>query len=130
MRKYFIKTKYSKIIKKSDPKHKEYCNIGKYYRPHGNIEVIGTEYYCINCNKTFTYDEQSLIIETQKYYRRKIVSKDEINNTKERRKDKSVNFYKKSRWFLLYVFANQSFIDSYGILFKIITGFAFNIPTL
>ena len=69
------------IVSTNDPDHSEYCNIGISYKPHGNILVIGKEYYCPSCNKTFSCDKQHKIIEAQKYYQKKIVTDEEIRQT-------------------------------------------------
>ena len=90
-----------RIVRKGDPEHSRYCNIGTSYKPHGDIQVIGTEYYCPSCNKTFTCDEQGEVIDAQKYYGRSIVSEDEICNVKNNQMLTAITAILKMRWLLL-----------------------------
>ena len=71
-----------RIVRRGDPDHSSYCNVGTKYRPYDDILVIGKEYYCPSCDKSFSCDEQSEIIDAQKYYGRRIVSKAEIDRIK------------------------------------------------
>ena len=90
-----------RIVRKGDPDHSSYCSIGTNYKPYGDILVIGKEYYCPLCNKTFSCEEQGEVINAQKYYRRMIVSKDEINNVKNSNIITANNTILKMRWLLL-----------------------------
>ena len=54
-----------RVVKKGDPDHAQYCHIGTTYKPHGDILVIGKEYYCTSCNKNFSCDEQGRVIDAQ-----------------------------------------------------------------
>ena len=67
-----------RIIYKGDPEHKAYCTISGKYKPYGDILVIGKAYYCLLCNKYFSCDAQGEIIKAQKYYKKHIVTKEEI----------------------------------------------------
>lgn len=76
-----------RIVRKSDPDHRKYCSsfgvrpfvfVGK-YRLHGDLRVIGTEYYCEHCDKSFSCDEQGEIKNAQNYFVRHVVSKEEVD---------------------------------------------------
>ena len=67
-----------RVVRKGDEDHFEYCTIGRGYKPHGDILVVGVEYYCEHCCKAFSCDEQSDIKRAQKILGKKIVSEDEI----------------------------------------------------
>ncbi len=95
------KKRYERIVRKGDPDHKAYCSIGTGYKPHDDILVIGKEYYCPSCNKTFSCDEQGKVIEAQKYYQKKIVTDEEISNTYKNELMISGQNIKKLSWFLL-----------------------------
>lgn len=71
--------KTERIVRKGDPDHRLYCSIGTFYKPHGDILVIGKEYYCPLCNKSFSCDEQGEVRAAQKHYKRKVVTNEEIN---------------------------------------------------
>lgn len=75
------KKRCERIVRKGDPDHKTYCSIGTNYKPYGDILVVGKEYYCPSCNKTFSCDKQGKVIEAQKYYQKKVVTDEEISNT-------------------------------------------------
>lgn len=90
-----------RIVKKGDPDHKSYCSVGKAYKPYGDILVIGKEYWCPFCNKAFSCDEQGEIINAQKYYKKNIVTEEEINNVKNNNMLVAINHILKFRWFLL-----------------------------
>lgn len=67
-----------RIVKKGDPDHLSYCTVGTSYKPYGDILVIGKEYYCPVCQRTFSCDKQGQVMEAQEHYHRKIVSEEEI----------------------------------------------------
>ena len=90
-----------RVVRKGDPDHRAYCTIGRSYRPHGDILVIGKEYFCSSCNKAFSCDEQGEIIEAQKYYQRHIVTKEEITNVKYQKLINANDRILKMRWILL-----------------------------
>lgn len=90
-----------RIVYKNDPEHRKYCSIGTKYKPHGDILVIGKEYYCAICNRTFSCKEQSEVINAQKYYGRLIISKDEICNVKNNNMITENKAILKMRWLLL-----------------------------
>lgn len=90
-----------RVVHKGDPDHKTYCNIGTTYKPYGDILVIGKEYYCSSCNKFFSCDEQGKVIEAQKIYQRRIVTKEEITNVKNRNLIIANDKILKMRWLLL-----------------------------
>ncbi len=71
-----------KIVRKGDPDYRLYYNIGHSFKPYGDILVIGKEYFCSLCNKSFSCDEQREIIKAQKYYHRHVVTKEEISMLK------------------------------------------------
>ena len=96
------KKRTERIVYKGDPDHREYCSIGTSYNPHGDILVIGKEYFCSSCNKSFSCDDQGKIIEAQKHYKRHIVTDEEIANVKNQ-KLITVNYsILKMRWLLLF----------------------------
>ena len=90
-----------KIVHKGDPDHKIYCHIGTTYKPYGDILVIGKEYFCSSCNKSFSCDEQGKVDEAQKYYKRHIVTKEEITNAKNQNLIIANDRILKMRWILL-----------------------------
>lgn len=108
------KKRSERIIMKGDPEHKTYCTVGTTYKPYGNIMVIGKEYYCYCCEKTFTCDEQSKIIEAQKHYGKKIVTEQEIQNVQSNGLIVSMHNIKKARWLLLIPVVG-GLVCSYGI---------------
>ena len=73
--------RYERIVQRGDPDHRAYCTVGRSYKPYGDILVIGKEYRCPACDKSFSCDEQGAVIEAQKYYRRKVVTDEEIRDT-------------------------------------------------
>jgi hypothetical protein len=75
------KKRCERIVRKGDPDHRLYCTVGTNYKPYGDILVLGKEYYCPSCDKTFSCDEQGRVIEAQKHYKKKIVTNEEIDNT-------------------------------------------------
>ena len=93
--------KSERIVRKGDPDHKLYCTIGTNYKPYGDILVIGKEYYCPSCNKTFSCDEQGKVIEAQRYYQKKIVTDEEISQTYKSEILVSLKNILKLRWTLL-----------------------------
>ena len=90
-----------RIVRKGDPDHEEYCNIGVSYKPHGDILVVGKEYFCPSCNKCFSCEEQGLVVDAQKFYQRHIVTKEEIDNVHCQELVKESDRILKQRWFLL-----------------------------
>ncbi len=80
-----------RIVRKDDPDHKAYCAIGTHYKPYGDILVVGKEYYCPICNKSFSCEEQAKVTKAQKHYKRKIVSNEEINCANSKLGDSSVS---------------------------------------
>ena len=90
-----------RIVHKGDPEHREYCTIGRGYKLHGDILIIGQEYFCPYCNKSFSCEEQGEVIEAQKHYQRHIVSKEEICNVKNSNMEIANNIILKMRWLLL-----------------------------
>lgn len=90
-----------RIVRKGDPDHKTYCTVGKYYKPYGDILVIGKEYFCSCCNTSFTCDRQSEVIDAQKYYRKKIVTEQEIQQVQANGQITAIQNIKKARWLLL-----------------------------
>lgn len=90
-----------RVVTKNDPDYKSYCSIGITYKPHGDILVVGRSYYCPNCQRTFTCDEQSDVINAQKAYGRKIVSEQEIATTRERRAKSLREKRIRLKWWLL-----------------------------
>ena len=101
MRRNFTEQKSERIVRKGDPDHKLYCTVGTNYKPYGDILVIGKEYYCPSCNKTFSCDEQGKVIEAQRYYQKKIVTDEEISQTYKSQILVSRNNILKLRWSLL-----------------------------
>lgn len=90
-----------RVVRKDDPDHKVYCHIGTTYKPYGDILVVGKEYFCSSCNKSFSCDEQGKIIEAQKHYQRHIVTKEEITNVKNQKLMTANDRILKLRWLLL-----------------------------
>jgi len=93
--------KTERIVKKGDPEHRVYCTVGASYHPHGDVLVIGREYYCEKCNQRFSCEEQGRIKAAQKEFKRKIVSLEEVRATGDRGVEKSLRLLKKMRWCLL-----------------------------
>lgn len=90
-----------RIVREDDFDHSKYCSVGTDYKPYGDILVIGKEYYCPSCDKAFSCDEQSKIIDAQKYYKRNAVTEEEINNVKSKAAIIENNSILKMRWLLL-----------------------------
>ena len=90
-----------RVVHKGDPDHGVYCTIGGSYRPYGDILVIGKEYFCSSCNKSYSCDEQSEIKKAQKFYQRWIVTKEEITNVKNQNLMIANDRILKMRWILL-----------------------------
>ena len=90
-----------RVVHKGDPDHRMYCTIGGSYRPYGDILVIGKEYFCSSCNKSFSCDDQGKVIEAQKHYQRNIVTEEEITNVKNQNMMIANNRILKMRWILL-----------------------------
>ncbi|MBO5285423.1 MAG: hypothetical protein J6B16_00845 [Clostridia bacterium] len=93
-----------RVVCTDDPEHRHYCHIGPSYKPHGDILVVAKEYYCPFCNKSFSCDKQSEIINAQKYYKRKIVTNEEISNIKNLKLQTAVDTILKMRWLLIIPF--------------------------
>lgn len=90
-----------RIVRKGDPDHSAYCSVGTSYKPHGDILVVGKEYYCPSCNKTFSCEEQGDVINAQKYCRKTILSQAEIDNAKENKIAVETDAILKMRWLLM-----------------------------
>ena len=90
-----------RVVHLEDPEHFSYCTIGRGYHPHGDILVIGREYWCPFCNKAFSCDEQVSIKRTQKLYRKKIVTKEEIDNSHDQCLENAKKRMLKFRWLML-----------------------------
>lgn len=90
-----------RVVRKGDPDHREYCTIGRSYKPYGDILVIGKEYFCSLCNKSFSCDDQGKVIEAQKHYQRNIVTEEEITNVKNQNLMIANDRILKMRWILL-----------------------------
>lgn len=95
------KKRTERVVRKGDPDHRAYCTIGRSYKPYGDILVIGKEYFCSSCNKSFSCDEQGKVIEAQKHYQRNIVTKEEITNVKNQNLIIANDRILKMRWILL-----------------------------
>lgn len=91
-----------RVVRKGDPDHRAYCTIGRSYKPYGDILVIGKEYFCSSCNKSFSCDEQGKVIEAQKHYQRHIVTDEEIANVKNQKLIIVNDRILKMRWLLLF----------------------------
>lgn len=78
--------KTERIVRKGDPEHHAYCTIGRGYKPHSDILVIGMQYYCEKCKLEFSCQEQAYIIKAQKELNRKLVSSDEVRSIIENKK--------------------------------------------
>ena len=91
-----------RVVRKGDPDHRAYCTIGRSYKPYGDILVIGKEYFCSSCNKSFSCDEQGKVIEAQKHYKRHIVTDEEIANVKNQKLIIVNDRILKMRWLLLF----------------------------
>ena len=94
--------KTERVVRKGDPDHRAYCTIGRSYKPYGDILVIGKEYFCSSCNKSFSCDEQGKVIEAQKHYKRHIVTDEEIANVKNQKLIIVNDRILKMRWLLLF----------------------------
>ncbi len=90
-----------RVVGKGDPEHRAYCTIGTTYKPYGDILVIGKAYYCTACGQFFSCDEQGEVMEAQKYYHRKVVSKEEIALVQQQNMQSSLKKASKYKWFLL-----------------------------
>ena len=95
------KKRTERIVRKGDPDHKVYCHIGTTYKPYGDILVIGKEYFCLSCNKSFSCDDQGKVIEAQKHYQRNVVTEEEITNVKNQHLMIANDRIFKIRWILL-----------------------------
>ena len=93
--------KTERIVRKGEPDHRFYCSIGTFYKLYGDILVIGKEYYCPLCNKSFSCDEQGKVRDAQKYYQRKVVTNEEINIAHNNEILIEKQNILKLRWFLL-----------------------------
>lgn len=60
------------------------------------------KYYCPLCDKVYSCDEQGRVIEAQKFYKRKIVTNEEINKVYSNKILLSMKKIKKLRWILLF----------------------------
>ncbi len=89
-----------RIVKKGDPDHLSYCMVGTSYKPYGDILVIGKEYYCPVCQRSFSCDKQGQVIEAQKHYQRKIVSEEEIALVESDQMKLAVGQMLRRRWLL------------------------------
>ncbi len=69
-----------RVVRKGDPDHIKYCNIGRSFRPHDDLLVVGKEYYCPSCDRSFSCEVQGDVIKAQKYYQKKIVTDENIRN--------------------------------------------------
>ena len=96
------KKRTERIVRKGDQDHRAYCTIGRSYKPYGDILVIGKEYFCSSCNKSFSCDEQGKVIEAQKHYKRHIVTDEEIANVKNQKLIIVNDRILKMRWLLLF----------------------------
>lgn len=94
--------KTERVVRKGDPDHRAYCTIGRSYKPYGDILVIGKEYFCSSCNKSFSCDEQGKVIEAQKHYKSHIVTDEEIANVKNQKLIIINDRILKMRWLLLF----------------------------
>ena len=94
------KKRTEKIVRKGDPAHFAYCNMGRSYHPYGDILVIGKEYFCPACNQFFSCDEQAYVRLAQKRYGKKIVSQKEIDETQHHLLLEDIQRILKSRWLL------------------------------
>ena len=90
-----------RIVRKGDPDHFSYCTVGTSYKPHGDILVIGTEYYCPTCQLAFSCDKQGEVMEAQKYYQRNVVSEDELAKVREDQMYRALSNLLSARWLLL-----------------------------
>lgn len=93
-------TYVKKIIKKTDSDHFIYSTIGSGYRIYDDILVTKKAYYCSSCHKIFSCFEQSKAMSAQKYYKRRIVSKKEINYVHDMQLKKLLIRILKYRWIL------------------------------
>jgi len=99
--KVLSKKRTEKVVRKGEPEHKSYCSVGTTYKLYGDILVVGKEYYCPLCNKSFSCDEQGKINKAQKYYKRYIVNEEEITNIKQKNMVADYEKILKMRWLLL-----------------------------
>ena len=90
-----------RIVRKGDPNHLSYCMVGTSYKPHGDILVIGKEYYCPGCQCSFSCDKQGQVMEAQKHYQRKIVSEEEITSVQKDQMRLAISQLLRCRWLLL-----------------------------
>ena len=90
-----------RVVRKGYPDHEIYCNIGTTYKPHGDILVVGKEYFCSSCNKSFSCDKQGKVIDAQRYYQKRIVTDEEIAQTQKNETLMSIQNILKLRWALL-----------------------------
>lgn len=90
-----------RVVQRGDPDHIIYCTVGRTYKPYGDILVIGKEYYCPACDKSFSCDEQAKVIKAQKYHKRNIVTDEEIKTAKSNSISASKQNALNLRWFLL-----------------------------
>lgn len=80
----------------------EYTSSGRYqYVYNEDVTVIGKEYYCSKCDKSFSCDEQEKVNQAQKLYQRKIVSDGEISNIINQNQTSSLEKLSKLKWTLL-----------------------------
>ena len=91
--------KTERIVKKGDSDYIEYRRSLSF--PKSDILVIGKEYYCSSCDKTFSCAKQGEVIEAQKYYQRKIVTDEEIRQTYKNQMLIAQQNILKLRWTLL-----------------------------
>lgn len=112
--------KIKRIVKKGDPDHKSYCYDGKgAYHPYGDILFICEEYYCSRCNKSFSCNEQGEVIDAQKYYKKNIVSQNEISFVQNIKLIKEIKRINKFKWFLLIPVLGGIFCITYIFLSKL-----------
>jgi hypothetical protein len=90
-----------RIVRKGDPDHLSYCMVGTSYKPHGDILVIGKEYYCPACHRALSCDMQEKVLEAQKHYQRKIVSEEEIALVQNDQRRHAISQLLRYRWLLL-----------------------------
>ena len=96
-----VRKKNSRIVQEGDK---------EFDRRLGSVIGLGMDsykyvtytYLCPCCGVETTYDEQFLILKTQKIYRKKIVTKEEIDSTDSRWLEIDWNRLKKSRWLMMF----------------------------
>ena len=96
-----MRKRTERIVRKGDPDHLSYCMVGAYYKPYGDILVIGKEYSCPACQRTFSCDAQGQVREAQKHYQRKVVSGEEIALVQKEKMALAVSRLLRFRWLLL-----------------------------